>query len=488
MRDAAATLAVAGLAALIASRLPLGREWSDSYFLIRDVTNGASPYYNVAYLPLGIALDRVLGVAPARSLEWLSALALGLTLALTHGMLRRTGVDRWTTLALVAAVGLAPGVAFHATVVEVHGVALAGATGALALALAARGAPRARANGLLAASLAVLLLTHLSHVFLVPGIAWLAFARGRSTGAGLGRAGWIATGAAIVAITGAGVWLASAGPETWVAYPWLRPLGTLADFTRGLGAARASAGWFTPVEQLAYLWRELVWPLGLLTLAPLALFLRWRALEATERGLALDLLPLVAVPALVLSQTGVHERGGYFLSGAVVAALWLGLAASRTPRAATVLAWTLPLLVVQGWLGVHDRAALLRDTDDPRTFAAAVAPRLQPDDRVLVDSLAKWFRVSSGHRDRVWDLRREVETTPARARSGVLVRAVSRRLREVGQGCLWVDRGLLAAPPHGPWQAELARLVADERLERLESDASWIRVRLAEPGAAGPRD
>ena len=481
MKDAAAAFAIAACALLIASRFPLGREWSDTFFLVRDVKNGASPYYNFAYLPLGIALDRSLGDAATtmRSLEWLSAGALAATLALAHRMLRASGVGSLLAALACLSIGLAPGVAFHATAVEVHGVALAGATAALFLALRARELPRNRANRWLLASVVTALLFHLSHVFLVPGLCWIAFARGRATGAGLSRRGWFAVFVVAALIAMLGLWLSRVGPETWVAYPGLRPLGTLADFTRELGGARARAGWYTPLEQADYLKRELALPLGILALAPLAVALRWRRMSEARRAVAVDLVPAVLVPSLILSQTGVHEHGGYFLFCSVAAAFAAALSIEGSGTKA-LLAASAPLLLLQGALTAQDRVRFL-DREDPVAFTQRIAPALGEGDRVLVDSLAKWFRLSTLRRDTaVWDLRRELETTPGRGRDDVLVRAVAKRLHGPEGTSLWIDRALLYGAPHGAWQTKLQEVLADERVEHVPAIEGFERLRLVD--------
>jgi hypothetical protein len=295
----------------------------------------------------------------------------------------------------------------------------------------------------------------------------------------LGRRASIALGAALAAVTAAGVWLVVLGPARWAQRSELQWLGTFFEFARGLIQARLDSGFFSAAEVLDYLVREALRPLGLLALAPLAWVVRVRAIPTPERALARDLVPLVLLPAAILSQTGVHERGGYFLFLAPVCALLLAQATCGLRRSGW-FAVAAPLLVAQAWLGVEDRAQFLRDTDDPRAFARDVDGIVRAGDRVLVDSLAKWFALSTARRDvAVWDLRRELETTPARLRAERAFVAIGQRLIGPQASSLLFDRALLEGPPRAEWQAALRALLQDPRLVVEEDGDLLLRLRSA---------
>ena len=506
---------VAGLLALgLYLGLPVERFFSDSPYLLHRVEVGAPPYYNVAYLPLGRLADLLLGswLGAERALLVLDAAAVALAVVVTGCLARRAGAGAAGTLAAAGLLALAPGALFFAGVIEVHAVQLAGASLAVGLALAAGDRPPGRAWTLVALAGLVALVTHLSHVLLLPGL--LVLARGRPAAEGeravggmlapdtaggerrgltLGPAGvpWIL--GAVLALGGLVAALVLVGPDGWRDRPALQWLHTLVVFGDAFLGSLAERGPFPPSEALAYLGAELVAPLaflaaGLVVGPVLALAPAERADEGAPAGSRIDgaarrrvvRRALVAcVPALlVLPQGGVLERGGYFLTLAPLLALVLGLGVDRLARLAArrpgaSRAWVLRVLVLLALLGqlqlaLAARAAFREAGPDARDWAAAAAARTTAGDSALVSTLARTFTLAGAAPGvHVRDLARDLDLEPARGREQVLRRVLGERLGDARYpGDLWLDGALLPTWPAAPgvdepaWRGVLFELLA----------------------------
>ena len=479
--------------------LPMGRFFSDSHYLLGRVANGAPPYYNVAYLPLGQLADLVLGgwLGTERALEVLSALGVATGVGLTVAIARRLGCGVPGQLTAGALLALAPGALFFAGVIEVHALQLPGAGAAVLLALVAADRRPGQAWALIALAGGVALASHISHALLLPGLLVLAWGReadaveagpggmlerpGRDRrGLALGPAGvpWL-LGLAILA-SGAAVWLAVTDFDTWSVHPGLQWLGTLQVFGERFLSSLGERGPFEPREVLAYLHLELVVPLALLLVGlvagPILVALRE---EPTEHGPArrrFALRALVAcVPAfLVLPQGGVLEHGGYFLTLGPLLAVLVGLAVDRSIAggagrggAPLVQVAALGLVLAQALLALEVRSAF-RERPDARAWSAAAAAVIEPGDSALVSTLARNFALAADESEvHVRDLARDMDMEPDRGRAELLQQVLAGRLSDARfPGDLWFDGELLPSWPESPgeeasaWRSKLHELLA----------------------------
>jgi hypothetical protein len=484
--------------------LPLEREFSDSHSLTYGLLARADPYYNIAYLPLGqllYALLMPLGASAAQTLTFLSAIGMATTVAGTQAWLARLGIPRGPALWACAAVGLAPAALFFGGVVEVHAPQAAFAAWGLYLAERARNLPRRRALMVIVAAGALALVGHLSHLLLLPGLWWLA--RGPSGAPGvLGVRGlpldarWLGAGAVGVGLLLALAWFMQtpAGEPLWV--PGLVWVGMLGNFAGQWLATLRQHGLFGPGDVGFYMWQEWARPAGLLAAAPAAALTAWAVGRFESVPPAARLVAgraaLASVPAiLILPQTGVLERGGYYISYLPVMALLtatavLAFAPRRDPnvlRSPRANGLVLLALAAQFSLALRDRHNFRAHEPPPFEWLDFVQQHVGPEDTLFVDSLAKYFQAAShGRLPGVMDLRRGLDLVPARNRrrgmGNTLASALSRHLEH---GNLFFDAALLDGPPRRVWQTELKLLLADKRLstERLEgSDPRYALIRV----------
>jgi hypothetical protein len=311
-------------------------------------------------------------------------------------------------------------------------------------------------------------------------------------GAGLSRRGVWLVALLLLALTVAGVLMVQAGTAAWALRAEVVWLGTLFEFGRQWLEGLRTRGFYPPQEALGYLTSEWFAPQCLLLSALPLTLLAWGRLDADQRRLAWATLMACLLPMLVLSQGGILERGGYF-AAALLPLGWLAAASS----AALLKHWAAPLLLVlalgQGFLAEQGRREFRQHWEDPRAWAAAVAPALQPGDQVLVASLSQHFALQAAAPGvAVWDLGRELDMLPSRARPQALRSALAARLTSA-TGRVLIDRTLLNPEASGAPRAKLlSDQLADPRLQQpppaLESSSGRLlelRLKAAPmPGAA----
>lgn len=311
-------------------------------------------------------------------------------------------------------------------------------------------------------------------------------------GAGLSRRGVWLVALVLLALTVAGVLMVQAGTAAWALRAEVVWLGTLFEFGRLWLDGLETRGFYPPQEALGYLMAEWFGPQCLLLSALPLTLLAWGRLDTNQRRLARATLLACVLPTLVLSQGGIYERGGYF-AALLLPLGWLAAASS----AALLKFWAAPLLLVmaltQGFLAEQARREFRQHWEDPRAWAAAVAPALQPGDQVLVASLSQDFALRAAAPGvSVWDLGRQLDMLPSRARPQALRSALASRLTS-GTGRVFIDRTLLNPEASGAPRAKLlSDQLADPRLQQPPPALEGSSERLLElrlkaaptPGAA----
>lgn len=369
--------------------------WGDGLGILAALgdTSGANPRaYHVGYAVLAraaVASGQAFGLAPETAALGLSRLALALgagLCVLTAAALgaRPLAALGWTLVALAS-----PSLLFFGGAVEVHAVQFLGSALALALVVRGRRCASIWLRGVVAVVAAALaLVLHLSHLLLLPALFVLAVGergsvRGSGSGSGGGAHGargadadprarrrdlaWLGVLALCVlgAATAVGclVWFRAAAPGTPPPAGLARPAFYLGQYQQLFLEFKASFGWFGPIGMARHFAAEglgqggFVWLAGALALA----FGRGRARFATA--------VLVVVYVLVVSQAGLRERGGYYVS---VMPWFVALGAAATAgrgRAWCLVPWL--VLPMQIWLGWSELARYAQ-RPDARSWARAV--------------------------------------------------------------------------------------------------------------------
>lgn len=485
----------------LAFAFPVERFFSDSGYLLKRVEAGAPPYYNIAFVPLGRLFAALFGgwLGTERALLVLTAAAVGGAVAATTfvtGRILGTVSESESRVSLVAQLttglllALAPATLFFGAVLEVHAVQLLGASLAIALAWSARTARPGRAWSLLALAMLLAMVTHLSHLLLLPGLGLLAWGS-RARGCRFGRRGLPLLGILLAIALVGGLALATADFASWSAHPALQWLGTLIVFGRTFFGGVLERGFFTASEAASYLQVEALAPLGLLALGlPIGLFLALGRKQSEARCFARRALFACLPALLILPQGGVLERGGYFLSYAPLLAVLCGLGVARALRGRErhllrVAVLLSLLLFVQGALGFEARRSFRAQAPDARLWARAAAAELAPGDSALVSSLARTFALAdAAPGSHVRDLARDLALVPRAGRTKTLQRVLAERLGDARYpGDLWIDAELLpgldgagfqGAPREWPeaWQARLFELLT----EVSPAPTAWVAL------------
>ena len=464
-----------GLVAFVfALAFPMDRAFSDTSILYERVQANAAPYYNVAYLPLAELFAKVFGssLGLERALTTFSALCIGGGVALTARLARRLGLGTLAIATSSLLLAAAPATLFFGGVIEVHGLQFLGAILAINIAWSARSTRGQEAWLRLGIAALLALVTHLSHLLLLPGLVLLAWRQGTgqagdqeqaspdnirvTTGCYFGRRGLPFLVIFLVAGTIATVSLIGTGYDTWSKWPSLQWLSTLILFGRMFLDGLLERGFYSLDESGLYLVHELLFPLGLVTAGFLcgimALRSRLNGSEPVLRIFAARAL-VATIPALViLPQGGVLERGGYFMSMAPLLALLIAVAlhtawsAARTQsRRSLLLASCTALVAIQANLALSARSDFRAAAPDARVWAMEVAQQLRPGDKIFVSDLARNLALTMATEGvYVRDLKRDLDLVPRRLRSNTAKRRLVERLQDKAfPGDLWLDKALL---------------------------------------------
>jgi hypothetical protein len=478
---AAALCAVAlGAVALVVAAPDLG-PWGDGLGILQALgdMSGANPrVYHLGYGALARAAVEIgawFGLAHEAALIHLSRAALlcGAWTCVVAAQRRGGGVAAAALAALVALAS--PSLWFFAGVVEVHAVQFMGSAVALALALEAG---RARAAlpryGLLVAAAVVALALHLSHLLLVPALLALACparADGRLSFDRSARGEWYALAAlavvgALVAVGAHGVYRAHDAAPGGV----LRGLYYLGLYEHLFLSFRGDYGWFGPLDVLAFLADQALAQGGVVWLAaPLGLL----CLRGRER---VAFAVLLAIYLVVVPQSGIRERGGYFASlfpWFVV----LGAGAVRTRGQHALLALLLVPQLVLGWRDLS-RAA---QRPDARAWARAVAAAVETPCTVWTGDMVRLsaLPLEPGRLAGLqWN--QQFEFTPQRNWDAALREPYQGALEEsLRAGRVYLDAEIVAfgREDAAPWQA-WARALLDRPAVELVPCAEGLLVEL----------
>ena len=374
------------------------------------------PHYNFLYLPLAHFFHRATGALFGwdgyRSIEAFSAVCVALSVAVvTRGLGRyRIGDAARVGLGLVFAV--TPSVWFFATVGEVHGLQLLSVAIGTELALRARDARSNIAVAWTAGAVALVLMTHLSTVLIVPGLVLLA--RGKEPNRGLALWG-------------------RESAWTWIGALGLAGIGVVAAFSLGGGGGRLSVPaqmfglfvsefWgrisegilFTPAEMAGFLAAEFVIPAaGWLPLAVAAGFV------VRKRRLGLPVLVAVVPYLLVLPQGGVRELGAYYLSLLPLLVHFVAAAIEEMKERGQGARIIVP--AIGATLALHVGVGAVRQADqahrrDAREWATEAFALCSTTDSVfVVSSLPRQHAILLDREKRIGadDYRRRFELVPA---------------------------------------------------------------------------
>lgn len=431
--------------------------FSDGFHLTNVVADGAA-YYHAFFVPTAAAVHRVanlFGEFPgSTTLAWHSALCTALAIGWISATLMRAGSTPGGAVLGSTLVLVTPATVFFGTVAEVHGLELLGAAIAWDLGWRARSASDSRAALLCATGLFVAIGAHLVNVLLAPPLLLLALSE-PSTRSLRRAAGVAAAMLAGIALLFTAAWLA------WLATrKGHHPAQMLDLFTeRLLLSGFESRGFFTPLECLAFLDRELLRPTAFLLLGPpLALAF------ARPGRRALPLLVIVAsLPFLVvLPQGGVREEGAYFLPLYPGFALCFAhamreLLATRVRTTFACRAAALSLLALQALAadGRWSEFARAENAWDWTLRAEAVSAR---DGTLLTGSLPRQHIVATRESFLVAiDLRRELELKPRADWPAIVEEFLTNALVALQAGRpLYVDVELLDERHRSPQVAYIA--------------------------------
>ncbi|MFT4709635.1 MAG: hypothetical protein ACI9D0_000119 [Bacteroidia bacterium] len=489
------------------------RIFSDGLFLIQLVEAGPAPYYNVAYVPSGFVLYRLL--------EPLVGWSVDTALTLFSAVLMALGV--WGTLRLGLRLGLrtgplvvagllllcSPGALFFGSTVEVHAMQFAGAAWALNLAWSAREKRGAAAWRLLALAFVVAFLAHLSNAIILPGL-WLLARRSSaldpadskvSHGCHVSKRGlpWIAGASLIIAaIVG---YLSTLEFSEWIRQNEILWVSALVIFIKNFVESALERGLYELFEMHEYLNIELVTQSALL-LAGLfigafawARLLARRAFETEAGEFVARAFPMILPALFIFPQGGIWEHGAYFLTYYPAFALSIAWALDRTlgaklkPTAWTALA--VVLAAPQLWLALDNRSAYRNERIDARAWMAVINEQIGPGDSVITSTLARMNALEYERPDLTrTDLKRRMDSVPARGRSELLIEEVGQAIRPLvvpeGAGkSMWLDmdlfkRGLGSASED--WRDQLRGLLEQPGIQVKEfptPNAELLRIRFA---------
>ncbi|MEZ5978799.1 MAG: hypothetical protein R3F34_11320 [Planctomycetota bacterium] len=484
------SLAAVAIALVLAATAPDIGPWGDGLGIVQALQDrsGENPRaYHLGYFVLARLAAEVggaLGLHVEPSLIHLSRAAIAVGAATTVFAAVRCGARPSNAVGWIAVALASPSLLFFSGTVEVHGVQFAGSAVALAVALEALRVERAALRRILVGVAALIaLVVHLSHLLLVPAfLALLLLGRGRD----LSRRD--ARGVLLLALLGAGVAIGS-----WFVYdadressstlllraPWY--LGLYEDlFLR----FRSGYGWFGPVDVVRYLWHEgalqggLVWVAALLALAPRRATESESERDATGRPVVARaaVVVLLVVYVLVVPQSGLRERGAYFVS----LFPWFVVAASSA-SAARGRAWRLApwvLLPLQLVLSHADLAAYAR-RPDARSWARVVVEEVDAPCTVYT---ADMVRLSALPLDRVsaFQWTQQFEFTPRRAWDDTLRAPYEAALVDaLSKGALYLDSEIL-----GPDDGE--RTPAQQWARDLLDRPKIVLTEVPSPFGPGP--
>jgi|GEM_PF-2814492 len=368
----------AAVAALVFAAVapPVG-PWGDGLGILAALTDasGANPRaYHAGYaLIAGAAVDlgAALGVAPEVAALWASRLALVVGAALVVRSAQRLGARPlaacgWSVVALAS-----PSLLFFSGAVEVHALQFAGSAAALWLVARVRGRASLALRVVAAlVAIALALFLHLSHLLLAPAL--VVFALGEARDAGEARRTWIGIGAlaavGAAAAVGLHLWFAGSAqgadpPEGAARAAWY-----LGHYQHLFITFKEQFGWFGPGGMARHFAAEgpgqggFVW---------LAAFL---ALAWTRGRTRLALVLLLCVYLTVVSQAGIRERGGYYVSLMPWFAALAAAASAGRGRAWCLVPWLcLPLQFALGW----NELAGYAERPDARSWARAVVAAVE---------------------------------------------------------------------------------------------------------------
>jgi hypothetical protein len=435
----------------LAFLLPVGRSFSDTLYLVGRVESCASPYYNVAYVPLGRLSCWLFGgwLGTEGALDLLSALSVGGGVAVAAHLAERLGAGRLGTTLAGLLMAFAPGVLFFGGVIEVHAVQLFGASLAVLLAWRAHRSPTRSAWVLLTLAVLVAMVTHVSNLLLLPGLVALAWRVSPDAPIGfrITRRGLPLLAGLVGVVAIGGLALASADFATWSVHPALQWLGTLIVFGQTFLSGLVQRGFFSASEALAYLDHELVAPLGLLALGLVGgLFVALGRQDGEARTFARRALFAILPALIVLPQGGVLERGGYFMSYAPLLAVLVGVTVARLAGAERRALFFASILIgAQLVLALEARSTFRAMAPEARLWARAASHLMQPGDSALVAGLSRNFALAAAAPEcHVRDLARDLDLVPEARRTDELKRVLADRLgASAYPGDLWLDADLL---------------------------------------------
>jgi hypothetical protein len=202
------------------------------------------------------------------------------------------------------------------------------------------------------------------------------------------------------------------------------------------------------------------------------------------------------LPALfIFPQGGIWEHGAYFLTYYPAFALSIAWALDRTlgaklkPTAWTALA--VVLAAPQLWLALDNRSAYRNERIDARAWMAVINEQIGPGDSVITSTLARMNALEYERPDLTrTDLKRRMDSVPARGRSELLIEEVGQAIRPLvvpeGAGkSMWLDmdlfkRGLGSASED--WRDQLRGLLEQPGIQVKEfptPNAELLRIRFA---------
>lgn len=392
---------------------------NDAAHFVHWIASGQIPaaYHNPLYPQLALALHSALRPHdPALAMHLLSALGMAIGVGFTTAALGRGGSPGRAVLAIGTLVAVTPVVWFFGAVVETHSLQFATIAFATWLTLALDWQHGRRSTVLLALALAVAQLTHPTTLVFGPGFLLLAHAMRPRAGDHSSLAQFVAKGGTLLVGMLGGAILSRALRGLPPALPTGESFATIREFAGNFGVE-------TIVE---------TWLLPLALLAPLQLVALGCALRrATPRDLALA-ASIVPATAFFLWWS-VPERGAYLIGTIPATALLLADLERTRAGVRTALPWILAQAAIGAWqlfsfgseqrLGERitrlefalDNAGLVLSASDNAPPAQHYSSQLeeinltalalqQPDDRVLVDSLAAFLREELKRRPVVLDL------------------------------------------------------------------------------------
>ncbi|QDU86005.1 hypothetical protein Pla163_31520 [Planctomycetes bacterium Pla163] len=446
-RLAAVGLALAA-ALLLAAVAPDVGPWGDGLGILAALadTSGADPrVYHLGYAlfaRLALTVADAVGMAHEPALIHMSRAALAAGAATTvwvaTGLRARPSVALgWVVVALAS-----PSLWFFSGVVEVHAVQFLGSAVALLLAVRAhRSTSDVRRYLLVLAAAGVALILHLSHLLLLPGLFLLALPTDGNGAVGrrrlvIGGAGLVVLGVAVA--LGCFAYFRGLEPSAPVPGGLLRPVYYLGLYEHTFLHFKSIFGWFGPTDVLRFLAAEGLGQGGFLWLAGAL------ACVTTRGRLRQALVAVAVVYVLVVSQAGLRERGGYFVSLAPWFVVGAAAAATNGGRALRLAPWlVLPLQLALGWNDLADHAR----RPDARTWSRAVLAVVEQPCTVFTADMVRLSALplaSDGLDGLQWS--QQFEFTP-RSRWDATLKAdyEAALVTALGSGAVYLDADILGA-------------------------------------------